>query len=91
MPTKSEIDEEIYRLECSAHNYEALKALSVLYIVRDHYFGDQGRVGNYGNTEFLQAVRGMDSERAWKMMDNLMETLQESDSALYNSFLRDLQ
>ena len=47
-------------------------------------------VGDYGDTEFLQTVSGMDESAAWLVMDDLMSTLQAINPRLYNGVIREL-
>lgn len=51
---------------------------------------DSGIVGEYGDTEFLQTIHGMDADRAWLVMDELMETIRIINPRLYNGVLRQL-
>lgn len=47
-------------------------------------------VGSYGDSDFLQAVSDMDPARAWKVMDELMDTLKIVNEKAYNSVLKKL-
>lgn len=51
---------------------------------------ESGTVGDYGDTEFLETVRGMDAEKAWLVLDELMETLLAINPRLYNGVIRQL-
>lgn len=44
-------------------------------------------VGSYGDSEFLQTIRGKDPEAVWKVMDELMDTLKMVNGRLYNSIM----
>ena len=44
----------------------------------------------YGGSDFLAAVSGKDQAAAWKVMDELMETLQVVNRRAYDSVMRKL-
>ena len=48
-------------------------------------------VGDYGNSDFLQAVRGNDPAAMWAVMDELMETLSVVNSRVYDSVMRQIK
>lgn len=45
-------------------------------------------VGDYGNSDFLQAVKGKDPAAMWAVMDELMETLKMVNERVYNGVMR---
>ncbi len=48
----------------------------------------QESLGQYGDSEFLRAVSGKDPGAAWRVMDELMETLGALNAKAYNSVMR---
>lgn len=48
-------------------------------------------VGDYGDSEFLQAVSSCPASDAWRIMDELMGTLQMVNPRAYNSVMRKLE
>lgn len=46
-----------------------------------------GTVGDYGESDFLQAVRDMDEADAWGVMDELMDTLLVINRRLYDGVM----
>lgn len=52
------------------------------------YSAEPETVGDYGDSDFLQAVRGMDAAGAWAVMDELMTTLLAVNPRLYNGVMR---
>lgn len=48
----------------------------------------ENKIGNYGDTEFLQAISGKDAEYIWSIMDELMSVLQAVNPRLYNGVIR---
>lgn len=47
-------------------------------------------VGNYGDSDFLRAVSDMAPERAWEVMDELMDSLKIVNERVYNSVMQKL-
>lgn len=45
-------------------------------------------VGDYGDSDFLRAIVGRDPERAWSVMDELMDSLKIVNERVYNSVMR---
>ena len=48
-------------------------------------------VGGYGDSEFLLAVAGMSPEKAWAVVDELMDTLALVNRKVYDSVLRKIK
>lgn len=48
-------------------------------------------VGDYGSSDFLQAVRGKNPAIMWSVMDELMETLSVVNSRVYDSVMRQIR
>ena len=48
-------------------------------------------VGEYGDSEFLLAVAGKDPEKAWAVVDELMDTLSLVNRKVYDSVLRKIK
>lgn len=47
-------------------------------------------IGDYGDSEFLQTVKGKDPAVAWAVMDEVMDTLKVINARVYNSVMRKL-
>lgn len=47
-------------------------------------------VGEYGDSDFLQAVSGKDAAMVWGVMDELMQTLWAINPRLYAGVMREL-
>ncbi|MCM1271580.1 MAG: hypothetical protein NC247_13320, partial [Ruminococcus flavefaciens] len=45
-------------------------------------------IDNYGDSEFFMTIQGRNSENVWKVLDELMSTLQVVNPKLYNATLR---
>ena len=48
-------------------------------------------VGDYGGSEFLQAVKGKDAAAMWEVMDDLMDTLLMVNKRVYDGVLRKIK
>lgn len=48
------------------------------------------RLGRYGDSEFLQAVEGLDQNAAWTVMDEHMSALRVFNPRVYNGVMRKL-
>lgn len=48
-------------------------------------------VGEYGDSDFLKAVAGLSSARAWAVMDEVMDTLKMVNPRVYEGFMRRLR
>lgn len=51
---------------------------------------EEGKMGQYGESEFLQAAVGKDPKAAWNVMDELMDTLKVVNQRAYDSVIRKL-
>lgn len=91
-----EINSEILMLETKRDTtYSVIEKLAPLYIVRDHLTGATPTVQPTpldvgGETEFLQLVSGKNSTQVFTVVDELMSTLQVTNSRLYEAVMRKL-
>ena len=97
MLSEHELLDAIEQLEKSAVTYQSCEKLATFYILYDHLYGEptvvnapikETTVGNYGKSEFLQAVRGRDAAGVWAVIDELMQTISLLDSKLYGSVIQ---
>lgn len=51
---------------------------------------EDGQVSRYGDSDFLKAVAGKNSEKAWLIMDDLMGALQVVNRRAYDNVIRKL-
>ena len=106
MVAKKELDKWISKYEKEASKLDHCVTLSALYAIRDRMAGERfsaaaysldfppestRREIQYGDSEFLRAVSGKDPESAWRVMDELMETLQAVNPSAYAGVMRKLQ
>lgn len=57
-------------------------------VVEDGGLADSPVVGEYGRSDFLQAVAGKDSAAMWAVMDELMDTLKMVNGRVYDGIMR---
>lgn len=106
MYTKVELLDAINELNGGRHTIQNCERLAAVYTVlnnqypADHlpqiesgYSTSAGEtvVGNHGNSEFLSLVAGIDTDKAWLMMDELMVTLQVLNPQLYRQVISKLK
>lgn len=47
--------------------------------------------GRYGDSEFLREIEGQDQEDVFRIMDDLMDTLQVANPRVYNGVMRKIR
>lgn len=100
MLSKRELEQVITELENAPAGYQNYEKLAHFYTIYDHLYSrqapvtkvvDECLVGNFGKTDFLQTVNGMDAKRAWLIMDEVMDALFVVNPKLYDCALRKLK
>lgn len=51
-------------------------------------YSGQDTVGEYGDSDFLQAIKDKDPADVWAVMDELMDTLHMVNERVYNGVMR---
>lgn len=94
MLTERELLNAIEELERATPTYERCQKLVTFYTLYDFMYGDPKNntrekqvVGSYGESEFMNAISGKDSEEMWAIMDELMSTLAVLNPKLYRSVM----
>lgn len=91
-----EIETAIADLERRDITYSGCAKLADLYAIQDHMRANQHGVYShsaaqeYGESEFLQALKGKDERSAWRIIDELMETLMVVNYRAYDTVMRKL-
>ncbi len=92
-----EIETAIADLERRDITYSGCAKLADLYAIQDHMRANQRDYGHsysaaqeYGGSEFLQALKGKDERAAWRIIDELMETLMVVNYRAYDTVMRKL-
>ena len=95
MLTKRELDGAIKECENAPTSYQNCAKLATFYTIVDHLYNneskplvEQSQVDDYGDSEFLQSVKGKDTQSIWLVMDELMATLQAVNPRLYDGVMR---
>lgn len=94
MLTKRELLNAIKELEESTPTYEKCKKLVTFYTLYDYMYGEPKNeigeekvVGSYGESEFMNTIKGKDTAKVWEVMDELMSTLYVLNPKLYQGVL----
>lgn len=97
-----EIRKWIARLETEDSSWANYEKLAVLYTVLNQQDTDAEKPApvaysaapapfeTYGNSEFLQAVSAVAPQKAWEVMDELMDSLKVVNERVYNGVMRKL-
>ena len=97
MLSKRDLERTIEELEKNPCSFQDCQKLATFYTLYDHIYGEtpkvtvpveQTKIGDYGDTDFLKSIVGMDAERAWVLMDELMSAVQITNKRLYDSVMR---
>lgn len=105
MINENELKLWIARLETEESSWANYEKLAALYIIRNEH-GEQPqaiaapmlyssesapvRAVNSSDSEFLKLVGNVSQDRAWEVMDELMDTLKIVNERAYNSVLKKL-
>ena len=104
MVDENEVNRWIARLETEESSWKNYERLAVLYTIRDQQSGERERVlpvaysaapapvsvETYGDSDFLRSVSKVSQEKAWGIMDELMDSLKIVNERVYNSVMRKL-
>lgn len=106
MVDENEVKRWIARLETEESSWTNYEKLAVLYIIRNEQGGEQlqakappmlysaepapAKKIKPSGSEFLKAVGNVAQDRAWEVMDELMDTLKIVNEKAYNSVLKKL-
>ena len=104
MVDENEVKRWIARLETEESSWKNYERLAVLYAIRDQQSGGREKalpvaysaapapasVETYGDSDFLRAVSKVSQEKAWGIMDELMDSLKIVNERVYNGVMRKL-
>lgn len=102
MFTLRELDTAIRECEDAKPSYQICEKLATFYTVRDHlqsepppepeYSYDEPKsIGDYGESEFLQAIKGRSEGEIFALMDELMQTILITNPRLYQGVMRQIK
>ena len=94
-----EIEKEIINMEANRDtSYATMERLAPLYAAMTYKrlcanpeVYEPQAVSAVGDSAFLLAVSGMDSVKAWAVMDELMDSLKVVNERVYNSVMQKLE
>lgn len=99
MIDRRELDGAIQECENAPTSYRTCEKLATFYTIRDHmkeyaqediehsHDAPHG-IGDHGDTEFLQAIKGRSEAEIWLLMDELMDTILVTNPRLYQGVMR---
>lgn len=98
MISRRELDGAIRECEDAPVSYQVCEKLATFYTVRDHlndepfedehsYDAPEG-IGDYGESDFLQAIKGRSEGEILAIMDELMQTILITNPRLYQGVMR---
>lgn len=99
MITERELLKAIKECESEPITPSKCDKLANFYIIYDHLFGvpepSKAREVEYvistnGNSAFLKIIDGMNADKVWKVMDELVETIRVINPRLYDGVMRKL-
>lgn len=93
MFSKGELLDAIDELEMSPATYQNAEKLATFYLLYEHLFDNRDpsesirevTIHNYGDSEFLQTISGMEAEKVWEVIDELMLTIKALQPKLYQA------
>lgn len=96
MFSRNELLDAIDDLEMAPATYQNAEKLATFYLLYDHLYTRKEPVNlvettkevtidRYGDTEFLQTIEGMNAEKAWLIIDELMTTIMALQHKLYDA------
>lgn len=96
MINRVELERAISECESGDVSYSNYEKLATFYTIYDHLYSskhvadvrNETVIGNYGESEFLEAVVGKRAESIWAVIDELMSTLQITNPHLYDGVMR---
>lgn len=102
MITKRELDGAISECENAPTSYQNCEKLATFYTIREHAFKEESTelgysydqpqgIDDYGESEFLQLIKGRSEAEIWLLMDELMQTILITNPRLYDSVLRKIK
>lgn len=97
---KAELLREIQKAERNPQSLRDYEKLAILYTIYEHLFVEkcvrterfeEGVIGRYGDSDFLSLVAERNAQKAWEVMDELLDILQVQAPDLYLETLTKIQ
>lgn len=100
MITVRELDGAIRECENAPTSYQNCEKLATFYTILDHiteepqdeysYDAPNG-IDDFGESDFLQAVKGRNEAEIWSILDELMDTILITNPRLYQGVMRKIK
>lgn len=100
MITVRELDGAIRECENAPTSYQNCEKLATFYTILDHvkeepqdeysYAAPNG-IDDFGESDFLQAVKGQNEAEIWSILDELMDTILITNPRLYQGVMRKIK
>lgn len=100
MITRRELDGAIRECENAPTSYQNCEKLATFYTILDHiqeepqdeysYDAPNG-IDDFGESDFLQAVKGQNEAEIWSILDELMDTILITNPRLYQGVMRKIK
>lgn len=100
MITVRELDGAIRECENAPTSYQNCEKLATFYTILDHiqeepqdeysYDAPNG-IDDFGESDFLQAVKGQNEADIWSILDELMDTILITNPRLYQGVMRKIK
>lgn len=91
MISKAELETAIREYEAAPNTYSNCEKLATFYTIYGYMYGAEPKgeevVAYSGKSEFADAVRGQAPDKAWAVMDELMDAISVLNPKLYRSAL----
>ena len=99
MPTKEELLKAIDEVSKLPDTYSKCQKLATFYILLNSLYTEedfkngistqfQNTISEFGNSEFLQKIKGHDISKVFSVLDELMEAVKALNPQLYANTLR---
>ena len=98
MFSKNQLLDAIEELEDSPATFQNAEKLATFYTLFDHLYTQKEpiqriestrevKIDRYGDSEFLKVISDKEADRVWRIMDELMASLQALNQRLYQATL----
>lgn len=101
MITQRELDGAIKECENAPTSYQNCEKLATFYTIREHAFREDSTpvveqvresiIDDYGDSDFLQEIKGRSEAEMWLLMDELMQTILITNPRLYQGVMRKIK
>lgn len=100
MFSRRELLNAIAECEAGVNNFQNCQKLATLYSIYDHLYAEpikmqettqEVKIGDYGDSDFLQLISDKKANEVWLVIDELMETVHAIQPKLYDAVLRKLK